>query len=253
MTKSAYKLNIIVFLILSVSFIILQISGHNQMLFVQTNKLASYIYPIFWENLTFLGDTLTVFAIMILFIRKRPYLVWSGIFAAILATLITNLLKIYLDVPRPPAILSKDMINIIGPALFQHSFPSGHTVTAFTFAGIIIFSFRNFIARIGLIVLALLIGISRIAVGVHWPADVLAGASLGIFCALFGVYLVGKLKWGPNKIALLIVGSFLILSTIYLMMFYDCKYDHAVYLKYSLSFILLIAGTRELFFIVKDK
>jgi len=57
------------------------------------------------------------------------------------------------------------------------SFPSGHAAGSFAFATFVMTLNR----RAGMILLpiAMLIGLSRVALGVHYPSDVLAGAVLG--------------------------------------------------------------------------
>jgi membrane-associated phospholipid phosphatase len=149
--------------------------------------------------------------------------------------------------------IDSGLIHITGPVLIHHSFPSGHTVTIFTLAGILIFYFRSLFARISLIFLAMMVGISRIAVGVHWPADVLAGATLGIICATIGGFIVTKLEWKKARMIQIIVGTLLILADLYLLLFYDCKYPKAIYLQYAFASAVLIAGAREYFFILKKE
>lgn len=66
---------------------------------------------------------------------------------------------------------------------FGHSFPSGHTVTSFALAFMVLFLTRGrspwgYIA----LVWATMVGISRIYRGVHWPTDVLASMFLGLLC-----------------------------------------------------------------------
>jgi membrane-associated phospholipid phosphatase len=189
---------------------------------------------------------------MLLFIRKRPDLIWSGIIATLIATLIVNIIKLYFDIPRPPATIDRNLIFVIGPSLYRHSFPSGHTVTIFALAGILMFYFRSFLSRLGMILLAFLVGISRIAVGVHWPADVLAGAALGIVCAMTGVFIVTKLGWNRNKSVQLITGFLLILLDLDLMIFYDSKYEQAIYLQSFIAFTVLVAGIREYYLLLKN-
>jgi membrane-associated phospholipid phosphatase len=247
-----YKINLTLFIIFMACFILVLNAGINKDLFITINSFAAHICPFIWANLTFMGDTMAACAILILFIRKRPDLVWSGIIAAIIGTLIVNMLKIYFNAPRPPAIIDKNIINIIGPALIGRSFPSGHTVTIFTLAGILMFFFRSLFVKLGLILIALLTGISRIAVGVHWPADVLAGAAIGCLCATIGVYSVTKLGWNRNRPLQIITGSVLVLSNFYLLVFYDCKYEQAIYLQYSLAFITLVAGIREYYLLIRN-
>lgn len=63
----------------------------------------------------------------------------------------------------------------------SYSFPSGHTGSSFAAAGAI-FAFNK---KWGLpaLVLALVVGLSRMYLFVHYPTDVLAGALLGLLCA----------------------------------------------------------------------
>ena len=251
--KSSYKINLILLIILTSGFGFICLSGINHIFFVKINSFTAYANPIIWSNLTFMGDTLTASAFMLLFIRKRPDLVWSGIIATIVATLIVNILKYYLDIPRPPAIFDNNTINIIGPVLYKHSFPSGHAVTIFTLTGILMFYFRSLFLRISLILLALLIGISRIAVGVHWPVDVLAGAGLGSLCSMIGVYCVTKLGWNKIRPVQIVTGFILISSTFYLLLFYDCKYEQAVYLQYFFAASVLVIGIREYYLLLTTR
>jgi membrane-associated phospholipid phosphatase len=62
------------------------------------------------------------------------------------------------------------------------SFPSGHTQRAFSGAVILGTLYKKY--RLPLFVLALLVGISRIYIGVHYPLDTLVGAMNGL---LFGM------------------------------------------------------------------
>jgi membrane-associated phospholipid phosphatase len=250
--KSSYKVNLLIFIVFILLLIAVIVTGSDKELFLFVNSSDIHYGQFIWANITFLGDTLPVCAIMILFIRKKPDLVWAGILATLTATLMVNLLKHYFDIPRPPAVISPDIIHITGPAIHAHSFPSGHTVTAFTLAGILMFYFRSVIARLLITILAIAIGLSRIAVGVHWPSDVLAGASLGIIFAVTGVYVISRTSWTSNRAAQLIIGFLLILSDIYLLVFYDCKYDQAVYLQFLFSVIILAAGIREYYLLVKN-
>jgi undecaprenyl-diphosphatase len=59
----------------------------------------------------------------------------------------------------------------------SHSFPSGHSTTAFAAATVLALYVPRF--RVPLFVLAALIAWSRVVVGVHYPLDVLGGAVLG--------------------------------------------------------------------------
>ena len=88
--------------------------------------------------------------------------------------LLLGFLKPFLDFPRPPLALLPDTLHIIGAAEFHHSLPSGHS----SFAMLVVASLwpvlgRNWrVAGVGFV---LWVGVSRVSLGAHFPADVLAG------------------------------------------------------------------------------
>ena len=104
-------------------------------------------------------------------------------------------------------ILQKDLFARMRPEehlrmveVHYMSFPSGHAsnaIVAYFALSLLLFedSARRRIAAIGTLVLALLIGFSRPALGVHWPSDVIAGWAFGLFWVAL-VFSVMK-RWKP--------------------------------------------------------
>lgn len=88
---------------------------------------------------------------------------------------------------RPYAVLEYD---ILIPALSDASFPSGHTSAAFA-AAAVIYAMH---CKWGLLVygLAVLMGFSRLYLGVHFPTDVLAGATIGICVAKAVIHILNQ-------------------------------------------------------------
>ncbi len=135
-------------------------------------------------HLSHLGDfgvMWTAFAIL-LFLMKRTRLIGRDMLLSILLTaLIGNLiLKNLIDRPRP-----YDVYAVLQPLVekpFDSAFPSGHTMNAFTAATALFFHERQ--AGAAALLVACAISFSRLYNLVHYPTDVLAGAVIGIGCAL---------------------------------------------------------------------
>jgi len=88
-------------------------------------------------------------------------------------------LKNTLKRQRPPEVVP-DFKSVI-QASDQFSFPSGHTMAAFLLAGICCLCFGPLASP--LYIWAAAVGSSRVILGVHFPSDILAGASLGTLIA----------------------------------------------------------------------
>jgi membrane-associated phospholipid phosphatase len=88
-------------------------------------------------------------------------------------------LKTWFDFPRPFVLLPPDMVHLIGPPESAPSLPSGHAAFSMAVAASL-WPLANAPIRAGLVVFALWVGVSRVSVGVHFPADVLAGYVLSL-------------------------------------------------------------------------
>ena len=117
--------------------------------------------------------------------RKGYYIMSVGF----LGTMVNQVLKLTFRIPRP-WILDPNftILEQAREAATGYSFPSGHTQTAVgTFGSIAAFSQRKGMRAV-CITLAILVGFSRMYVGVHTPADVLVGA----LCALILIFALKK-------------------------------------------------------------
>lgn len=172
--------------------IFIGLSGTNTTLFLTINQAASLLGDGFWSYVTVLGDTAALLLIL-LFCGRRPQLVWQFFIAALLAILWTQSMKGPLGVMRPPAVLSGEQFHLIGTLFQNNSFPSGHTTTIFLVIGVLCLQRFSLPIKSALLFIAILVGLSRIACGVHWPLDVLGGAFGGWMAAVIGQWL--SLRW----------------------------------------------------------
>ncbi len=79
----------------------------------------------------------------------------------------------------------------------SYSFPSAHAANVFALATVISFKIPKW--RYWFTSIAILIALSRIYVGVHYPLDVLFGAALGSFCAVNMLFVEAVLTHLPKK------------------------------------------------------
>ena len=148
--------------------------------------------PVF-EFITHLGDRVAYFiaALIVAAFFYLKYGRWKFTMQTILVLLLSSLSNVVL----------KRVINRERPT-FEHlvavstlSYPSGHSMSAMAFYGFLIYlSFRfsgswrvKAASFIGFGMLILLIGISRIYLGVHYPSDVIAGFMGGLIWVTFCV------------------------------------------------------------------
>ena len=84
---------------------------------------------------------------------------------------------------RPPDCVPSFTSMIVASDRF--SFPSGHTSAAFLFAALVQAQVPAQMPALGVAVFgwACAVGASRVALGVHFPSDILAGAALGLAIA----------------------------------------------------------------------
>ncbi|ESQ16675.1 MAG TPA: phosphatase PAP2 family protein [Chromatiaceae bacterium] len=214
--------------------ILLYLVGGYQAGFLYFNGLAAQGPDWPWEWLTLLGDERVAFALTLLFARQHPRVFWTLICAALLAIAYSRGLKPLLDQPRPPAVLAPESFHLIGPGHHNQSFPSGHSVTAAVFFAVLVYYAKWLSWRLLFVSLAVLAGLSRIAVGVHWPVDVAAGLAGGVLAALIGVWLAGRSTWGIHNSSL-----HLILIAIAASMAVSLWFDNGGYAAATLPLRLL--------------
>ncbi len=174
------------------SMLLLWIFEANTQVFLAMNHAASHLSDTFWSHVTVIADIVAILLILP-FCGRKPQVVWHFFVAALLAILWTQSLKAPLGVMRPPAVLEMNQFHLIGNAFMGNSFPSGHATTIFLIVGVLCLHRFPLTFKLGLLGMAVLVGVSRIACGVHWPLDVLGGAFGGWLAAVAGGWI--SLRW----------------------------------------------------------
>ena len=128
---------------------------------------------------------LAVVLALVLFLLRKKYHTFSALLllaAAELNWFIGGLIKDLVNRPRPPQ-CNLEGINLLIDCAQGLSFPSGHTLAAFSLATVLALRYPK--SRIPVFLAASLIGYSRVYVGVHFPFDVLGGAVIAILSTYF--------------------------------------------------------------------
>ena len=149
--------------------------------------------------LTHLGDGLAFILlalIAVLFFDRRALA--TVLISAVLTLLITAGLKAAFNEDRPLKYFEKQGIELnqvegVKPR-YKHSFPSGHTTTAFAIWGILAFWLRKKPWQLLCVLIAATAAYSRIYLNMHFLRDVSTGAALGCFIMILSLFLTFKLK-----------------------------------------------------------
>ena len=131
--------------------------------------------------------------------REQLYIFGVTTISIIIARFgITEIIRFFYHRPRPFLIfsISKLLSNGWFYSDTEWSFPSGHS--AFFFAMAMAIYLYNKKWGVWFFIAAILMNISRIVAGVHYPSDILGGAVVGIAVGCLVVYFAKK--WRPKEI-----------------------------------------------------
>ena len=97
-----------------------------------------------------------------------------------------------------------------------YSFPSGHAQGSTAFWGFLALKLKTPLAYAGALVMILLVSLSRIYLGVHWPIDILGGITIGI-CLLLAYYPLSKVDLVKIPLRTWSAGAGLVAIVLYLL------------------------------------
>lgn len=188
---SLYKKNRLFFLVfllyfLASVFVLLFLSKADG--FYLLNSYHSNFLTTFFTWFTYLGDGFfCVAAGLLLFVFKKRLLSLMVLSSYAISGIIAQILKYFIVEARPAVYLQDSSYQyfIDDVTLHNlHAFPSGHAASAFALAAVLSFAAKNKNYSILFLSAAILVGYSRIYLAQHFPDDVLAGAIIGLLCAI---------------------------------------------------------------------
>ncbi len=132
-----------------------------------------------------LGDGMFWYMLMLVILMTqqmdgvKPFLHMAIV--GLTGALIYKWLKTKTQRPRPYQV--RQDVWVVGRPLDHFSFPSGHTLHAVAFGLVAMFYYP--ILAIILMPFIVMVAMSRVILGLHYPSDVMAGAALGYLIAQF--------------------------------------------------------------------
>lgn len=195
------KIKYSIFIICLTMFILLSILVINKRNFIVDSFIYGSIENFINKKTTSIVKVLTYFGsiypfililVLSLFLKDKKYFKYLSI-NLILITVLNITMKSLFARPRP---LDISLVEETG-----YSFPSGHSLTSMAFYGLLIYLITisnlskklKIILNIILSLLILIVGLSRIYLGVHYFTDVIGGFSLAI------IYLIVFISVLENK------------------------------------------------------
>ena len=193
------------FLLFLVVGLVLLLTTEKGSIILYFNDQRSPEGDLFFLYVTRLGEALPYLLAIVYFLFVRFRYALLVLFAGFSAAIISLITKTFFDHNRPSLYFKElgvfEQLNLIeGIQLWEkYSFPSGHTMSAFAVYGTLAFLLgRKKSLGIVFLLLAILVGVSRMYLVQHFLQDVYMGAILGVLIAMCIYAYQRKFPYNPN-------------------------------------------------------
>lgn len=179
----------ILYLIVLCACLIIKLLYTREDIYFAVNGLNSNWADTIMPYITDIGNGITAIVlsvIMLLFSYRKGFLLATSY---AVTSIVAQILKFIFDAPRPKLYFSHELSHIHFVKglyiLSFHSFPSGHTVSIFSATVVVIYLCRNKGWGVPALLLAVMVGYSRMYLSQHFFEDVMAGSVIGVITTVF--------------------------------------------------------------------
>jgi membrane-associated phospholipid phosphatase len=193
------KWMVIPYLLILVICLVIKLTFSRPEIYFAVNRLYNPAADFLAPFVTDLGNgwfAIILAAIFTLFSYRKALLI--AVSYAV-TSLIAQVIKYSFDLPRPKLYFGdqiKDAHFVKGVYILSFdSFPSGHTITAFSLAVLFTYWCRNRAFGILFLFIAVCVGYSRMYLSEHFFEDVVAGSVIGLILTIFCIYWLDNRKF----------------------------------------------------------
>ena len=157
----------------------------------------------FWRDFFYFfaqyGIVLIAIGVIYLVIRVRINAVFTAVLSSIISTFVSFIIYLLWQRPRPFITYAGSVDRLIARTTVV-SFPSAHTYLSFAIA-ITVLLYGHKKLGLAMVVLALMTALSRVAIGVHYPSDVIGGAIIGLLSGILAYWWMESFEhfWQENS------------------------------------------------------
>ena len=177
------------YLVVLSTCLVIKLSFSKEEIYFTVNGVYNSVFDFLAPWVTDIGDGLTVIivsAILLLYSYRSSFLLVSSYLAT---SIVAQAIKYSVYSPRPRVYFQNEIsrlrfvkdIYVVGGI---QSFPSGHTVTAFSAGVALTYIIKSKKWGLALLVLAMLVGYSRMYLSQHFFEDVTAGSAIGVLITI---------------------------------------------------------------------
>ncbi len=164
-------------------------------------------------------------------------------FVFLVSVSVNSLLKIIFHTPRPFQVLENFHAQRLQTAT-GYSFPSGHTQGAATFYLSLAQWLKKPAVWLVAVLIAILVGISRVYLGVHWPVDVIGGWFFGAFFGIWFYNFCLRLMSKPQLFRAFIISyAFFALLALFTIIYINNSGIYSLFYRNFLKITAIIVGS----------
>jgi len=191
---------LILFLVTMIMLPLNKVSFLDDYIYKIIYGLRNNIWDFIFINITKMGNTTIVLLVIIVVLLKMNHKNQEILsFTAIITVLSNQIIKNIIKRPRP------NHIRLIKQG--GYSFPSGHAMISIAVYGFLLYYIQTncknkkqkVLLSVLLTILILMIGCSRVYVGVHYPTDIIGGYCLSIYILKMVIYFCQKYRGNSNE------------------------------------------------------